>query len=88
MICSVLTAEHFRTELWFPKLLDCTFYQAWLDAGAVGREARCRERKEHLLATHEVEPVPKDLGQAQPFRPALTLIRCAVIDGSKQWRQT
>ena len=58
------TAEHFRTELWFPKLLDRNFYQAWLDAGAVGMEERCREKKEHLLKTHEVEPVPPDLDRA------------------------
>jgi len=55
------TAEHFRRELWFPRLLDRDYYQAWLDAGAVGMEERCRERKEHLLASHDVEPVPKDL---------------------------
>jgi len=28
------TAEHFRRELWFPRLLDRDYYQAWLDAGA------------------------------------------------------
>ena len=29
------TAEHFRKELWFPKLLDRDYYQAWRDTGAV-----------------------------------------------------
>jgi len=58
------TAEHFRSELWFPKLLDRNYYQAWLDAGAVRMEERCREKKEHLLASHEVEPVSKELHRA------------------------
>ena len=58
------TAEHFRRELWFPQLGDRDYYQAWLDAGAPDFEKRCRERKEHLLATHEVEPMPKSLDKA------------------------
>lgn len=55
------TAEYFRRELWFPKLLDRSFYQAWLETGARSMEDRCREQKEHLLKTHTVEPVSKDL---------------------------
>lgn len=58
------TAEHFRKELWMPKLLNRDYYQAWVDSGAAGLEDRCREKKEHLLTTHEVEPVPKDLDRA------------------------
>ena len=58
------TAEHFRRELWFPMLCDRDYYQAWLDAGAPEFEKRCRERKEHLLKTHEVEPMPKSLDKA------------------------
>ena len=55
------TVEHFRNELWFPKLLDRNFYQAWLDGGATDTAQRCRERKQHLLATHRVEPIDDDL---------------------------
>lgn len=55
------TAEHFRRELYFPRLLDRDYYQAWLDAGAPALADRCRERKEYLLATHEVEPLDGDL---------------------------
>ena len=58
------TAEHFRNELWFPTLCDRDYYQAWLDAGAPDMEKRCRERKEHLLKTHEMEPMPKSLDKA------------------------
>jgi len=55
------TAEHFRRELWFPKLLDRDYYQAWLDAGAKSMEDRCRERKQQLLENHIVEPVTAQL---------------------------
>ena len=55
------TAEHFRKELWFPRLLDREYYQAWMDAGKSGMEDRCREKKEELLKSHEVEPMDADL---------------------------
>jgi trimethylamine--corrinoid protein Co-methyltransferase len=55
------TAAHFRKELWFPKLLDRDYYQAWKDAGGIGSEERCSRRKEEILATHQAPPVPKEL---------------------------
>lgn len=58
------TAEHFRKELWFPKLLDRNYYQAWLDKGALSMEKRCRQRKEKILATHSPEPLSEELEQA------------------------
>jgi hypothetical protein len=45
-------------------LADRDDYQAWLNAGAPSMEQRCRERKELLLRTHEVEPAPKALDLA------------------------
>ena len=58
------TAEHFRKELWFPKLLDRKYYQAWLDGGAASTEERCRERTKEILLKHEPVPVPADLDRA------------------------
>jgi trimethylamine--corrinoid protein Co-methyltransferase len=55
------TAEHFRKELWFPKLLDREFYQAWRDRGGLSMEDRCRRKKEAILAGHVVEPLSADL---------------------------
>jgi trimethylamine--corrinoid protein Co-methyltransferase len=55
------TLERFRKELWFPKVLDRSFYEAWRTAGAVSTEERCRQRKEELLANHQSEPVPEAL---------------------------
>ncbi|MHC4715949.1 MAG: trimethylamine methyltransferase family protein [Planctomycetota bacterium] len=51
------TAEHFRRELWFPRLLDRQYYQAWLDGGATDMESRCVARREALLAEHAVAPL-------------------------------
>jgi trimethylamine--corrinoid protein Co-methyltransferase len=63
-IDQVHTAQHFRRELWFPKLLDRNFYQAWLDGGAKTMEERCRQRKHQLLKDHVVEPVSNELDRA------------------------
>lgn len=57
------TAEHFRKELWFPKLLDRQYYQAWVDDGRRDMAARCRAMKERILATHRPEPLPDDVNR-------------------------
>jgi len=54
------TARHFRRELWFPRLLDRQFYQAWHDAGRCTMADRCRQMREELLARHEVTPLPRE----------------------------
>lgn len=58
------TAEHFRKELYFPKLLDRSYYQQWMDEGAKSMEQRCSARKDEILQTHQPEPVSEDLGRA------------------------
>ena len=58
------TAEHFRREIWFPRLLDREYYQAWKDAGAADAAERARARKEEILASHQPEPVSRDLDRA------------------------
>jgi len=55
------TLEHYRQELWFPRLLDRQFYDAWMQAGASTMAQRCRQEKERLLVEHEVEPLPDDI---------------------------
>ena len=58
------TAAHFRRELWFPRLLDREYYQAWQDAGARSLEDRCRERKQAILAEHHPDPLAPDAARA------------------------
>jgi len=55
------TARHFRKELWFPKLLDRQFYDAWMNGGAKTMGQRCREEKGRLLKEHQPEPLPEGL---------------------------
>lgn len=54
------TGERFRDELWFPRLLDRRFYQAWLDDGADDTAQRCARCKAELLR-HEAESMPEDM---------------------------
>jgi len=63
-IATTHTAEHFRREMWFPRLLDRDFYQAWLDGNAEDMQKRCRARKEEILAGHRSPPVPAELEKA------------------------
>lgn len=58
------TVEHFRQELWFPRVLDRDYYETWLDKGALTVEDRCKHRKEHILASHTVEPVAPEVERA------------------------
>ena len=52
------TVRHFRRELWFPQLLDRSFFQAWVADGKKDMAARCREMKDRIIREHE--PVPMD----------------------------
>lgn len=60
---SLHTLQHFRKELWFPKLLNRQYYQAWKDGGAQDLEQRCRARKEQILAASAPEPLDKELAR-------------------------
>ena len=52
------TVRHFRKELWFPQLLDRTYWANWMEDGARTMHDRCIERKNEVLETHE--PTPMD----------------------------
>jgi trimethylamine---corrinoid protein Co-methyltransferase len=58
------TVRHFRQELWFPALLNRNNYQDWIEGGALSTEDRCRQSKEHILRTHQPEPIPPELERA------------------------
>ena len=55
------TAEHFRKEFWFPKLLDRNYYQQWKDKGALSMLDRCKAMKEKILNEYTPEPICPDL---------------------------
>lgn len=55
------TRDHFKRAMWFPSLLDRNYYDPWHAGGASTLADRCRQEKEHLLATHAAEPVSAEL---------------------------
>lgn len=52
------TAEHFRKELFFPKLLNREFWDPWVADGRRDMRARAMEMVDGVLKTHQ--PVPMD----------------------------
>jgi trimethylamine--corrinoid protein Co-methyltransferase len=58
------TLEHLRSgELMGPGLFASGGRETWLAAGAKSLEARAREKARSILATHEVEPLPAEVGR-------------------------
>jgi trimethylamine--corrinoid protein Co-methyltransferase len=53
------TAQYFRKELWFPKLLDRDYYQTWLGKGGLGIETKCSNLKKELLKQVQAVPLPE-----------------------------
>lgn len=51
------TAEHFRSELWFPRLLDRQYYEAWMQSPRHTTAERCRERVDEIVRTHTPAPL-------------------------------
>ncbi|MDO8587795.1 MAG: trimethylamine methyltransferase family protein [Armatimonadota bacterium] len=58
------TAENYRRELWFPKMLNRDYYQAWRDGGAMSLEQRCVERRKGLPRKRETLPMSEDIDRA------------------------
>jgi len=58
------TAERFRKELWFPRLLDREYYQAWKDAGSLDAANRCKLRKDEIIANAAPEPLSPEMDRA------------------------
>ncbi len=62
-IAEMHTAGHFRKEMWFPKLFDRGYYDAWSADGARSMADRCTEKKRQLLAEHRPEPLPDEMSR-------------------------
>jgi trimethylamine--corrinoid protein Co-methyltransferase len=52
------TYNHFKKELWTPKLLTRQPYETWQSQGAKDMETRVKERVKEILETHQVPPLP------------------------------
>jgi trimethylamine--corrinoid protein Co-methyltransferase len=53
------TAEHLRREIWFPRLMDRTKFDAWQAAGSRSMGDRVRDRVAQILAEHRPPPLPE-----------------------------
>jgi trimethylamine--corrinoid protein Co-methyltransferase len=51
------TLEHYRTDFWFPRLIDRSNYETWLDGGKKTLGDRVTEKMNHILETHEPAPI-------------------------------
>ena len=52
------TFNHFKNELWIPKLLTRQPYETWQSQGSKDMEARVKERVKEILDTHQVPSLP------------------------------
>jgi len=76
------TLAHYREELWFPRLLDRSFYDAWKESGGLTMADRCRREKERLLAEHRPEPLPDDV--EKEFRRITEAARRHLGEGAQE----
>ena len=79
------TALHFRKELWFPRLLDRQFYDAWMSSGSKTMAQRCREEKERLLREHQPIPLPEAVDRE--IERILAAARSELESQGKGWRR-
>jgi trimethylamine--corrinoid protein Co-methyltransferase len=55
------TLEHFKREIWIPKITDRTFPDIWVKAGARDLWVKAKEESEKILKEYEVPPLSKDI---------------------------
>jgi len=55
------TLMNFRNELWFPGLLDRSYWESWLARPDKDLGRRCREEKDRLLREHHPTPMSDSL---------------------------
>jgi trimethylamine--corrinoid protein Co-methyltransferase len=54
------TMRHFKSEFWFPKLIDRSRWEDWELMGRKTMAQRAQEGVENILATHEPTPVSEE----------------------------
>jgi len=52
------TRQHFRTQFWFPELMDRQQRRSWEAGGSKTMADRVREKVIHILEHHEPAPIP------------------------------
>ena len=54
------TRDHFRKELWFPQLLDRSYWEAWNAAGQRDMAARIEAERDRISHSHASPPLSRD----------------------------
>ncbi len=52
------TLRHFRTETWYPEILDRSYWDQWERGGRLDTETRVRDRLNTLLRERDIHPLP------------------------------
>ena len=55
------TLDHIKKEHYLPRLFDRSTYDTWEERGAKDIREVAREKAREILATHQVEPLPKEV---------------------------
>ena len=55
------TLKHYRTEFWFPSLIDRRRWEDWEAGGRKTMAQRVREKVIDLIENYEPEPIPEDV---------------------------
>lgn len=58
------TYDHFKDELWFPKIMDRHPYQKWARDGSVTMGEKAMERARNLIENHIPEPMEEKIKKA------------------------
>ena len=58
------TRDHFRRELWFPRLLDRRYWEAWHATGHQDMATRCSTGKDRILREHMPPHMDREKEQA------------------------
>jgi trimethylamine--corrinoid protein Co-methyltransferase len=58
---NIHTAEHFKTEFWFPSLMDRNHWDQWAAEGEKTLGDRVQEKLDHILDTHEALALPEQI---------------------------
>lgn len=54
------TLDHFRSELWMPKITDRTFPEIWVKNGSHDLPVRAREEVKRILKEHQVDGLSRE----------------------------
>ena len=81
------TREHWRDEHNFPKVADEEAYPVWVESGKRDTLMLARERMDHILATHEPEPLSVEHERAveRMLSDAREHYRATGVIDDKEW---